>query len=40
MVYWTELDGLPSDIKDELKQGEIPWTLRKNDEQQGTKPLF
>jgi hypothetical protein len=30
MVYWTELDSLPPEIKDELKQGEIPWTPWQN----------
>ncbi len=26
IVYWTELDGLPTDLADKLKAGEQPWT--------------
>ena len=26
MVYWTELDGLPPEIRDELGKGKLPWT--------------
>ena len=26
IVYWTELDGLPPDIKKQLKDGNLPWT--------------
>lgn len=25
-VYWTELEGLPQDIRDQLQKGSIPWT--------------
>jgi len=30
MVYWTELDGLPPDIRTELKNDNLPWTAWKN----------
>lgn len=26
IVYWTELDGLPTDLADQLKAGDLPWT--------------
>ncbi len=30
MVYWTELDGLPPDIRNELKNDNQPWTAWQN----------
>ena len=26
MVYWTELEGLPPEIRNQLKEDQIPWT--------------
>lgn len=25
-VFWTELEGLPQDIRDQLQEGSLPWT--------------
>lgn len=39
MVYWTELEGLPPDIRGQLKAGARPWTSWQSKGETGGEPV-